>query len=149
MPKFKTTIMQAEEKNAMGIVVPADVVEKLGQGKKPKVVVTLKGYSYRSTIFVMGGEFQLPLAKEHREKAGVKGGEKVEVTLEVDAEPREVEVPKDLAAALKKAGATAGFAALSFTYRKENVRAIEEAKAPETRARRIAKAVEMALAKKA
>jgi uncharacterized protein YdeI (YjbR/CyaY-like superfamily) len=76
----------------------------------------------------------------------VKGGDKVEVTLEVDAAPREVEVPKDLAAALKKAGATAGFAAVAFTYRKEHVRAIGEAKAPETRAWRIAKAVEMALA---
>jgi hypothetical protein len=149
MPKFKTTIMQAEDMNATGIVVPEDVVAKLGQGKKPKVVVLLKGYSYRSTIHVMGGKSLLPLAKEHREKSGVKGGEKVEVTLEVDAAPREVEVPKDLAAALKKAGATAGFAALSFTYRKEHVRAIEEAKAPETRARRIAKAVDMALAKKA
>ena len=149
MPKFKTTIMQAEDMNATGFVVPEDVVAKLGQGKKPKVVVSLKGYSYRSTIHVMGGKSLLPLAKVHREKSGVKGGEKVEVTLEVDAAPREVEVPKDLAAALKKAGATAGFAALSFTYRKEHVRAIGEAKAPETRARRIAKAVDMALAKKA
>lgn len=149
MQKFKTTITQAEDINATGIVVPEDVVAKLGQGKRPKVIVSLKGYSYRSTIHVMGGQSLLPLAKEHREKAGVKGGEKVEVTLEVDAAPREVEVPEDLAAALKKAGATAGFAALSFTYRKENVRSIEEAKAPETRARRIAKAVEMAVAKKA
>ena len=79
----------------------------------------------------------------------MKGGDKVEVTLEVDAAPREVEVPKDLAAMLKKAGATAGFAALSFTHRKAHVRAIGEAKAPETRARRISKAVEMALAKNA
>ncbi len=62
----------------------------------------------------------------------MKGGDKVEVTLEVDAAPREVEVPKDLAAMLKKAGATAGFAALSFTHRKAHVRAIGEAKAPDT-----------------
>ena len=72
MPKFKTTIMQAEDMNATGIVVPEDVVAKLGQGKKPKVVVLLKGYSYRSTIHVMGGKSLLPLAKEHREKSGGK-----------------------------------------------------------------------------
>jgi hypothetical protein len=149
MPKFKTTIMLAEDMNATGIVVPDDVVAKLGQGKKPKVVVSLKGYSYRSTVAVMGGKFMLPLAKEHRDKAGVKGGDKVEVTLEVDDAPREVEVPKDLAAALKKAGARAAFDKLAFTHRKEHVRSIEEAKAAATRVRRIEKAVAMVLAKKA
>jgi hypothetical protein len=149
MPKFKTTILLAEDMNATGIVVPDDVVAKLGQGKKPKVVVSLKGYSYRSTVAVMGGKFMLPLAKEHRDKAGVKGGDKVEVTLEVDDAPREVEVPKDLAAALKKAGARAAFDKLAFTHRKEHVRSIEEAKAAETRVRRIEKAVAMVLAKKA
>ena len=149
MQKFKTTIMQAEGMNATGIVVPDAVVAKLGQGKKPKVVVSLKGYSYRSTVAVMGGKFMLPLAKEHRDKAGLKGGDKVEVSLEVDDAPREVEVPKDLAAALKKAGARAAFDKLAFTHRKEHVRAIEEAKAAETRARRIEKAVAMVLAKKA
>ena len=149
MPKFRTAIMQAEGMNATGIVVPVEVVAKLGQGKKPKVVVSLKGYSYRSTVAVMGGKFMLPLAKEHRDKAGVKAGDKVEVSLEPDAAPREVAVPKDLAAALKKAGAQATFEKLAFTHRKEHVRAIEEAKAPETRARRIEKAVAMVLAKKA
>jgi len=149
MPKFMTAIMQAEGMNATGIVVPDEVVTKLGQGKKPKVVVSLKGYSYRSTVAVMGGKFMLPLAKEHRDKAGVKAGDKVEVSLEPDAAPREVAVPKDLAAALKKAGAQATFEKLAFTHRKEHVRAIEEAKAPETRARRIEKAVAMVLAKKA
>jgi Domain of unknown function (DUF1905)/Bacteriocin-protection, YdeI or OmpD-Associated len=148
MPKFKTTVMQAEDMNATGIVVPDEIVEKLAAGKKPKVGVTLKGYTYRSTIAVMGGKFMLPLAKEHRDAVGVKGGDKVEVTLELDTVPREVEVPKDFAAALKKAGLTKDFAALAFTHRKEHVRAIEEAKAPETRARRIVKAVEMVQAKK-
>jgi len=78
----------------------------------------------------------------------VKAKDKVEVTLELDTAPREVDVPKDLAAALRKAGLTKDFAALAFTHRKEHVRAIEEAKAPETRARRIANAVEMVGAKK-
>ena len=148
MPKFKTAIMLAEDMNATGINVPEAVVEQLGAGRKPKVSVTLKGYTYRSTVFFMGGKFMLPLAQEHRAAAGVKGGDKVEVTLELDTAPREVEVPKDLAAALKKAGLTKDFAALAFTHRKEHVRSIEEAKAPETRLRRIDKAVAMVQAKK-
>jgi hypothetical protein len=148
MPKFKTSILQAEGMNATGIVVPDDVVEKLGAGKKPKVAVTLKGYTYRSTVAVMGGKYMLPLAKEHRDAASVKANDKVEVTLELDTAPREVEVPKDFAAALKKAGLTKDFAALAFTHRKEHVRAIEEAKTPETRLRRIEKAVAMVAARK-
>lgn len=148
MPKFKTVIFQADDMNATGINVPDEVVEKMGAGKKPKVTVTLKGYTYRSTIFFMGGRFMLPLAQEHRSAAGVKGGDKVEVSLELDTTPREVTVPKDLAAALKKAGLTKDFAALAFTHRKEHVRSIEEAKAPETRLRRIEKAVAMVESKK-
>lgn len=148
MPKFKTVIFQADDMNATGINVPDEVVEKMGAGKKPKVTVTLKGYTYRSTVFFMGGKFMLPLAQEHRSAAGVKGGDKVEVSLELDTAPREVAVPKDLAAALKKAGLTKDFAALAFTHRKEHVRSIEEAKAPETRLRRIEKAVAMVESKK-
>lgn len=148
MPKFKTTVLQAEDMNATGIVVPDEIVEKLAAGKKPKVGVTLKGYTYRSTIAVMGGKFMLPLAKEHRDAAGVKGGDKVEVSLELDTAPRVVKVPMDFAAALKKAGLTKDFAALAFTHRKEHVRAIEEAKALETRTRRIEKAVAMVQARK-
>ena len=147
MPKFKTTIMQAEGMDATGIVVPDAVVEKLASGKRPKVAVTLNGYTYRSTVAVMGGQFMLPLAKAHREAAGVKPGQKVEITLELDTAPREVEIPKDFAAALKKAGLRAAFDKLAFTHRKEHIRAIEEAKAAETRARRIDKALAMVAAK--
>ncbi len=149
MPKFKTTLLVTPSMDAMGIEVPPAIVEGFGQGKRPKVSVTLKGYTYRSTVSVMGGRFMLPLAKVHREAAGVKGGDKVQVTLELDTAPREVEVPKDLAAALKKAGVRAAFDKLAFTHRKEHVRAIEEAKAAETRVRRIEKTVAMVLAKKA
>jgi len=143
MPKFRITLRKAEDMDAMGIEVPPAVVEGFGQGKRPKVTITLKGYTYRSTVAVMGGKYMLPLAKVHREASGVKDGEKVEITLELDTAPREVEVPKDLATALKKAGLRAAFDALAFTHRKEHVRAIEEAKAPETRLRRIDKALAM------
>ena len=143
MPTFKTTVLQAQDMNATGIVVPQAVVEKLGTAKRPKVRVTLNGYTYRSTVAVMGGQFMLPLAAEHRVKAGVAGGDKVTVTLELDTAPRDVEVPKDLAAALKKAGARTAFDALAFTHRKEHVRAITEAKKPETRTKRIEAMLEM------
>jgi hypothetical protein len=147
MPKFKTAIMQADGMDATGIVVPDAVVEKLASGKRPKVAVTLNGYTYRSTVAVMGGQFMLSLAKAHREAAGVKPGQKVEITLELDTAPREVEIPKDFAAALKKAGLRAAFDKLAFTHRKEHVRAIEEAKAADTRIRRIDKALAMVAAK--
>jgi hypothetical protein len=148
MPKFKTTLKQAKGMNAVGIEIPAAIVESFNAGKRPKVTITLKDHTYRNTVAVMGGKYMVGVAAEHREKAGVKGGDKVEVTLELDTAPREVEVPKDFAAALKKAGARAAFDKLSFTHRKEHVRAIEEAKAPETRARRIEKSVAMVLAGK-
>lgn len=143
MATFKATILKAEGMNATGLRVPSAVVDKLGAGKRPKVTVTLKGYTYRSTVAVYGGEFFLPLAAVHRNAAGVDAGQSVQVTVELDTAPREVEVPKDFAAALKKAGVRAAFDALSFTHRKEHVRAIEEARASETRARRIEKAVAM------
>lgn len=148
MPTFKTTLFLAEGMNATGIVVPDKIIDGLGQGKKPKVAVTINGHTYRSTVAVMGGKYMVGVAKEHREKAGVKGGDKIEVKLEADTAPREVEVPKDFAAALKKAGARAAFDALAFSHRKEHVRSIEEAKAAETRTRRIEKSVAMVLAKK-
>lgn len=132
MPKFKATIVQNEGASATGIPVPLDVVDALGSGKKPKVSISLKGYTYRTTVAVYGGELFVSLAKVHREAAGVEGGDKVEVIIELDTAPREVDVPKDFAAALKKAGVRPQFDALSYTHRKEHVCAIEEAKAPET-----------------
>lgn len=137
---FTTTIQKAEGLNATGIRVPPEVIAALGTGKKPKVKVTLKGYTYRSTVAAYSGDvYMLPLNQEHRAAAGVEAGDEVEVTLELDTEPRTVEVPDDLAAALAaKPGALAAFEALSYTMRKENVRQVESAKAQETRERRIA-----------
>jgi len=139
---FTTTITKDDEKDATGIPVPADVVAALGPKKRPPVVVTLKGYSYRSTVAPYGDVFMLPLAKEHRAAAGVSAGDQVEVTLALDTAPRTVDVPDDLAAALAaKPGAREAFDALSYSARKEHVRQVETAKAPETRARRIASIV--------
>ena len=136
---FTTTVWKDKEMNATALQVPADAVAALGKGKRHPVKVSLNGYTYRTTIAVMGGVCMLPLSAENRGAAGVKAGDKVEITLELDTEPRTVTVPKDLAAALsKKRGAKAKFDALSYSARKEYVRQVESAKAQETRERRIA-----------
>lgn len=136
---FTTTVAQAEGKNATGLRVPPAAVDALGTQKRPKVVVHLNGYTYRSTIAAYGDVFMLPLSAEHRAAAGVQAGDEVEVTLELDTEPRTVAVPDDLAAALaERPGATKAFEALSYSVRKEYVRQVESAKAQATRERRVA-----------
>jgi antitoxin component of MazEF toxin-antitoxin module len=97
---FTTTIRQDEGKNTTGIAVPAEVIQKLGTSKKPAVKVSIGNYTYRSTVAVRGNEFMVSLSAENRAGAGVKGGDAVEVAIELDTEPRTVEVPADLAAAL-------------------------------------------------
>ncbi|WP_029138275.1 YdeI/OmpD-associated family protein [Nakamurella lactea] len=134
--------LEATGANTTGIRVPADLVEELGGGRRPKVVVTLGEYSYRNSIALMGGEFWLGVSAEHRAGSGLTAGDAVEVTIELDTAPRTVEVPDDLADALTAtAGAREAFDAMAYTHRKEWVRSIEEAKKPETRAKRIAAAV--------
>jgi antitoxin component of MazEF toxin-antitoxin module len=137
--KFTTTILKAEGLNATGISVPPAVIAALGTQKRPKVKVSLNGYTYRTTVAPYGDVFMLPVSQEHRQAAGVNAGDQVEVELEIDTEPRIVEVPDDLAAALaEKPGARAAFDALSYSIRKEHVRQVESSRAQETRDRRIA-----------
>lgn len=134
---YNTTLKMSG--NNTGIEVPPEVIAKLGSSKKPAVVVTVAGYTYRNTVAVMGGKFMISFSKAHREASGLKGGESIEVTLELDEQPRTVTLPDDLAAALaKKAGARAAFDASSPSKRKEFVRQVEDAKTQETRDRRIA-----------
>ena len=137
--KFTTTILKAEGLNATGISVPPAVIAALGTQKRPKVKVSLNGYTYRTTVAPYGDVFMLPVSQEHRQAAGVNAGDQVEVEIEIDTEPRIVEVPDDLAAALaEKPGARAAFDALSYSIRKEHVRQVESSRAQETRDRRIA-----------
>ena len=133
------TILLLGGKTATGIEVPPEVVERLGSGKRPKVAVTVKGHTYRSTVGVMGGKYLVPVAAQAREAAGIAPGDRIAVTLELDTAPRTVDVPADLAKALGRL--RPAFDALSYTNRKEIVRLVEEAKTDETRQRRIAKAV--------
>ncbi len=140
--RFTTTLLRAG-KTATGFEVPAEVVEALGSSKRPPVRVTINGYTYRSTVAVMGGKYMVGVAAEHRAGAGVEGGDTITVELALDDQPRTVEVPADFAKALaKNKTAKAAFDKLAYTHRKEHVRAIEDAKTDETRQRRIAKAIE-------
>ncbi|GMA32464.1 YdeI/OmpD-associated family protein [Litorihabitans aurantiacus] len=124
--------------NNTGIEIPATVVEALGAGRRAPVVITVNGYTYSSTIGVMGGRHLVPLSAAHRRESGLAGGDAIEVTITHDAAPREVEVPHDLADALAAVdGARAAFDALSPSRRKAHVTAVEGAKAAATRSRRI------------
>jgi hypothetical protein len=140
--KFRATVL-LEGKTATGFRVPADVVASFDHGKRPPVSVTINGYTYRSTVAAYGDDYLLPLAAEHRAAAGVAAGDEIEVSLELDTAPREVEVPADLASALDAdPPARAFFDGLSYSNRRRIVLAVEGAKAPETRVRRIASWVE-------
>jgi hypothetical protein len=136
--KFTTTV-ELHGKTATGMEVPAEVVEALGGGKKPAVTVTIGGYSYRSSIASMGGRHLIPLSGERRAASGVAAGDRVEVDVELDTAPREVDVPADLAAALAaEPAAKARFEALAYSHQLRHVLAVEGAKAEATRARRVA-----------
>jgi hypothetical protein len=140
--RFRTTV-ELGGKTATGFRVPAEVVEALGAGKKPRVHVAIGGYTYRSTVAVYGGQFMLPLNAGNRERAGVAAGDQIEVELQLDTEPREVSVPADLAAALQRERAAAQrFDALSYSHKREYVDSINAAKRLETRQRRIAKTID-------
>lgn len=142
MPIFHTILHQAAGRPVTGIIVAPEIIAELGAGKKPPVVLTVNGYTYRSTVAVMGGQYMIGFSSDHRAASGINGGDAITVTIELDSAPRVVEIPDDFAAALTAAGVQEAFDKLAFSHRKEHVRAIEEAKTPETRARRIDKAIE-------
>lgn len=136
------SVIELGGKTATGFEVPADVVEAFGRGKRVPVRVTVGAHTYRSTIAVMDGRYLLPLSAENREAAGVAAGDEVDVTLELDDAPRDVEVPDDLAAALDaEPSARATFDALSNSNKRFHVLQVTGAKTDDTRRRRIAKSV--------
>jgi bifunctional DNA-binding transcriptional regulator/antitoxin component of YhaV-PrlF toxin-antitoxin module len=132
------TVIRGDGNNA-GIEVPPENLAQLGGSKRPPVVVTIGTYSYRSTAGVVGGRTMISLPKAHRDASGLKAGDDVTVTLTLDAGPRPVAVPPDLAAALENAGLTATFDGLAYSRRKEFARLVADAKAEATRARRVEK----------
>lgn len=145
--RFRTKILQGG-KTATGIEVPSSVMEGLGAGKKPAVRVTINGYTYRSTVATVNGKPMMGVSEEVRTNAGVKGGDTVEVEMELDTAPREVAVPPDLARALAKdAKAKKYFESLSYSGKVRLVAPIANGKTPETRERNVAKAMKELKAK--
>ncbi len=139
--RFHTTILQSG-KTATGIRVPDDVIEALGAGRRPAVAVTINGFTYRSTIAVMGGDYMVGVNADNRIGAGVAGGDEVDVDIELDTAPRVVELPADFAAALAaEPRAAATFERLSPSMKGYHVTQVTGAKTDETRQRRIAKSV--------
>ncbi|QKW40194.1 DUF1905 domain-containing protein [Actinomadura sp. NAK00032] len=125
-----------------GLKVPAGIVEELGGGARPRVKITVNGHSWRSRVAIMRGRHLLGLSNANRQAADVAIGEEVEVDLELDTEPRDVVEPPDFARALDDdPAARAAYDTLTDSRKREHVRAIESAKKPETRRRRIEKAV--------
>ena len=136
------TVKPARDGKMSAIELPFDPKAVFGKARAP-VKVTINGYSYRSTVALMGGPPFVPLRASHREAAGITGEAEVTVRLDLDTEKREVTPPADLKKALKASPpAWDRWVEMSFSHQREYAEAIEEAKKPETRARRIAGAVE-------
>ena len=137
-----TATVQLDGKTATGINVPDEIVEKLGGGKRPAVLVTINGHTYPTTLGVMKGVAKIPLSAQNRTAAGVSAGDEVGVKLELDTALREVQLPAELASAFPgEPEVSAFFAALSATNQKLFTTWIESAKTPETRERRVAESL--------
>jgi Bacteriocin-protection, YdeI or OmpD-Associated/Domain of unknown function (DUF1905) len=142
VPTFTWTLASQGGNNA-GFIVPEEVVLGFGRGRRVPITVQIGDYGYRTTIVSMGGRFLFGVNAAQRAATGLRAGDVVEVTIEVDDAPREVEVPPALQAALDAdPAARSAWDRLSYTNRKEHARAITEAKAAETRERRLAKTLE-------
>ncbi len=144
---FETVLIKHDKLDATGIDIPFDV-EAIFGAKRVPVRAVINTAEYRGSIVRMGGQYMLGIPKAFRDAAGIKAGEHIVVTIELDTDIRTVLVPDDLSQALAQAGLGDAFEAMSYSHRKEHVRAIEEAKAAETRKRRIGKALAMIAAKK-
>lgn len=138
--RFSTTVSAFG--NNTGIVVPQQVIEQLGAGRRPSVLVNLNGYEYRNTVGVMGGKFLISISAAVRKATGLSGGDDIHVELTVMDGPREVDVPEDFAAAMAADGQVkAFFGKLPNSLQRYHVDNINDAKTAETRQRRIDKAV--------
>ena len=136
--RFSTTVLLGG-KTATGLVVPPEVVEALGAGKRAPVRVTVGGHTYRSTVAPRGGQYLIPLSAERRAAAGVAAGDEVDVDIEVDTEPRTVEEPPELTSALDAdPEARRRFDAMSYSHQLQHVLAVADAKTEGTRDRRVA-----------
>jgi hypothetical protein len=144
-----TVELERVQKTATMFRVPFDLKEAFGRARPP-VKVTIRGHTWRTTPGVYDGVGHVVVNRAVKTATGVDAGDRVRVAMALDTEPRTVRVPADLRAALAEdVVAKAAFAAMSFTHRREYVEWVEEAKRPETRARRVAATVERVRASRA
>jgi hypothetical protein len=140
--RFHATI-ELDGKTATGVRVPDEIVAALGGGNRPRVLVTLAGYSYQTTVARIRGEFKFPVSAAVCEAAGVAAGDDVEVDIGLDSAPRRTHHPgrpgRDARAATRR---ETGFGAAVLHHQKRHVLTIEGAKTPETRQRRLGKAID-------
>jgi hypothetical protein len=147
MKRFTAVLSESGGGGGRRIEVPFDAKAEFGEARPP-VRATINGIDYRSRLSVYGGKTYLGLRADVRKQAGIEVGDEVEVTIERDDAPREVDVPAALAEGLARdPAAKAYYESLSFTHRNEYARWIADAKRDETRDRRVAKALEMLNAK--
>ena len=134
--------LERVQKTATMFRVPFDLGDVFGRARPP-VRVMIRGHTWRTTPGVYGGVGRIVMNRAVKAATGVDAGDRVRVTMELDTQPRSVDVPADLQVALAGVpGTERAFTALSFTHRREFVEWVEEAKRPETRHRRIAATVE-------
>ena len=129
--------------NNTGIEIPPEVLEALGAGKRPPLLVTVNGYEFRTTAGVMGGTSMIPVSAAIRRSTGLAAGDALQVSLSVASAHREVEVPEDFARAMADAQVRGFFDGLSNSLQRYHVDQINGARAADTRARRIDRAVEL------
>lgn len=143
--EFKVKLVgRGKSGDVAGVVVPFDVKQVWGSARVP-VKGTINDAAFRTTVVRMGGEYCFCVNQNMRAAAGGVGpGDMVKVAIEPDTAPRTVEVPSDLKKAIAaNKSAQAAWDKYSYTHRREFAQWIREAKKPETRARRLEKAVEM------
>lgn len=140
--QFQATVLLGG-KTATGVEVPDDVLARLGGGKRPRVTVTINGYTYRTTVGVMGGRSLIPVSAEVRSRSGVQAGDRVEIEIVADTEARTVDVPEELADALRRhPEAQRAWERLSYSAQRRHALAVEQAKTADTRNRRIERVIE-------
>ena len=143
MPELRVSIQSSDRMDAH-IELPEDLVLSLGAGKRPAVRTEIEGVRYQTRVAVYGGRYYLGLRKDVVKAASLTPGKSVRLAIELDDQPREVELPPDLSQALTRSeDAKSAFDRLSFTHRKEYVRWVEEAKREETRRTRVEKTISM------
>jgi len=137
---FKATVIPSG--NATGVQIPRRLVEALRAGPRPPITVTINGHTWRSRVALMRGQCLVGISAANRAASGIVEGESVRVDLKLDTAPRVVSQPPDLAKVLRRdSKARAAFERLPFGLKRKYVAAIDDAKTPETRRRKIVKLV--------